>query len=91
MNNLTYIWSQGMVDSIAKKVAEESIDKSLKEVKVLLDDVDQGNYEYMPNMKSQYIDHVEMERLADLEREQERDRRQMEMFNDPYENWSGHR
>ena len=91
MNNLTYIWSQGMVDSIAKKVAEESIDKSLKEVKVLLDEVEQGNYEYMPKMKSQHIDHVEMERLADLEREQERDRRQMEMFNDPYENWSGHR
>ena len=91
MNNLTYIWSQGMVDSIAKKVAEESIDKSLKEVKVLLDDVDQGNYEYMPKMKSQHIDNVEMERLADLEREQERDRRQMEMFNDPYENWSGNR
>ena len=65
MNNLTYIWSQGMVDSIAKKVAEESIDKSLKEVKVLLDDVDQGNYEYMPKMKPQHIDHVEMERLAD--------------------------
>ena len=80
MNNLTYIWSQGMVDSIAKKVAEESMEY-----------VDEGNYEYMPKMKSQYIDHVEMERLADLEREQERDRRQMEMFNDPYENWSGHR
>ncbi len=91
MNNLTYIWSQGMVDSIAKKVAEESIDKSLKETKVLLDDVDQGNYEYKPKMKSQNIDHVEMERLADLERERERDRRQMEMFNDPWENWSGHR
>ena len=94
MNNLTYIWSQGMVDSIAKKVAEESIDKSLKEVKVLLDDVDQGNYEYMPKaqgVKNMYIDHVEEERLADLARERERDRRQMEMFNDPYENWSGHR
>ena len=80
MNNLTYIWSQGMVDSIAKKVAEESMENE-----------DEGNYEYMPKMKSQYIDHVEMERLADLEREQERDRRQMEMFDDPYENWSGHR
>ena len=80
MNNLTYIWSQGMVDSIAKKVAEES-----------MENVDEGNYEYMPKMKSQHIDHVEMERLADLEREQERDRRQMEMFDDPYENWSGHR
>jgi len=94
MNNLTYIWSQGMVDSIAKKVAEESIDKSLKEVKVLLDDVDQGNYEYMPKaqgVKNMYIDHVEEERLADLARERERDRRQMDMFNDPWENWSGHR
>ena len=38
-----------------------------------------------------HIDHVEEERLADLARERERDRRQMEMFNDPYENWSGHR
>ena len=55
-----------MVDSIAKKVAEE-------------------------DMKSQHIDHVEEERLADEARERERDRRQMEMFNDPYENWSGHR
>ena len=83
-----------MVDSIAKKVAEESIDKSLKEVKVLLDDVDQGNYEYMPKtqgVKNMYIDHVEEERLADLARERERDRRQMDMFNDPWENWSGHR
>ena len=91
MNNLTYIWSEGMVDSIAKKVAEESIDKSLKEVKVLLDDVDQGNYEYMPKMKSQHIDHVETERLVDLERERARERMQMDMFNDPDWNWSGQR
>ena len=80
MNNLTYILSQGMVDSIAKKVAEEP-----------MENMDEGNYEYMPKMKSQHIDHVETERLVDLERERERDRRQMEMFNDPWENWSGHR
>ena len=83
-----------MVDKIAKKVAEESIDESLTEVKVLLDEVDQGNYEYMPKtegVKNMYIDHVEAERLSDLARERERDRRQMEMFNDPWENWSGHR
>ena len=41
--------------------------------------------------KNKYIDHVEEERLADLARERERDRKQMEMFDDPYENWSGHR
>ena len=80
MNNLTYIWSQGMVDKIAKKVAEEP-----------MENMDEGNYEYMPKMKYQHIDHVETERLVDLARERERDRRQMEMFNDPYENWSGHR
>ena len=38
-----------------------------------------------------HVDHVEEERLADLAREKERERRQMEMFDDPYENWSGHR
>ena len=26
MNNITYIWSNGMVDMIAKKVAEESME-----------------------------------------------------------------
>ena len=79
-NNVTYIWSDTVVDNIARKVAEEP-----------MENVDEGNYEYMPKMKSQHIDHVETERLVDLERERERDRRQMEMFNDPWENWSGHR
>ena len=72
-----------MVDKIAKKVAEEP-----------MENVDEGNYEYMPKaegVKNMYIDHVETERLVDLAREQERDRRQMEMFDDPWENWSGHR
>ena len=83
MNNLTYIWSQCMVDSIAKKVAEEP-----------MENMDEGNYEYMPKaegVKNKYIDHVETERLVDEARERERDRRQMEMFDDPWENWSGHR
>ena len=38
-----------------------------------------------------YVDHVEEERLADLARERERERLQMEMFDDPYMNWSGQR
>ena len=37
------------------------------------------------------MDHVEVERLADIARQRERDRKQMEMFDDPYMNWSGHR
>ena len=76
MNNLTYIWSQGMVDKIAKKVAEEP-----------MENVDEGNYEYLPKRPQHVIDEEEVDE-AILERH---DRRQMEMFDDPYENWSGHR
>ena len=35
--------------------------------------------------------HVIDEEMADLARERERDRMQIEMFDDPYMNWSGHR
>ena len=81
MNNLTYIWSQGMVDKIAEKVANEEpsiADEIIERVK-------------NQNIKSQHIDHVEAERLADLARERQRELTQMEMFDDPYMNWSGHR
>ena len=73
---ITYIWSQGMVDKIAKKVAEEP-----------MENVDEGNYEYMPKRPQHVIDEEEVDEGI-LERH---DRRQMEMFDDPYENWSGHR
>ena len=76
MNNLTYIWSQGMVDKIAKKVSEEP-----------MENVDEGNYEYLPKRPQHVIDEEEVDEGI-LERP---DRRQMEMFDAPYENWSGHR
>ena len=86
MNNLTYIWSQGMVDKIAKKVAEEPMEN-----RVLFEgtpfEVDEGNYEYLPKRPQHVIDEEEVDEKI-LERH---DRRQMEMFDDPYENWSGHR
>tara|TARA_B100001996_G_scaffold60426_1_gene43205 strand:+ start:69 stop:314 length:246 start_codon:yes stop_codon:yes gene_type:complete len=81
MSNLTYLWSQGMVDKIAEKVANEEpsiADEIIERVK-------------NQNLKSQHIDHVEAERLADLARERQRELTQMEMFDDPYMNWSGHR
>ena len=74
MSNLTYLWSDGMVDSIAKKVAEEPIEK-----------VDEGNYEYLPKRPQHVIDEEEVDEKI-LERH---DRRQMEMFDDPDMNWSG--
>ncbi len=70
-----------MVDKIAEKVANEEpsiADEIIERVK-------------NQNIKSQHIDHVEAERLADLARERQRELTQMEMFDDPYMNWSGHR
>ena len=74
MNNLTYLWSDGMIDTIAKKVAEEP-----------MENVDEGNYEYLPKRPQHIIDEEKVDE-AILERH---DRRQMEMFDDPYMNWSG--
>ena len=71
---MDYIWSQAMIDNIAKKVAEEP-----------MENVDEGNYEYMPKVPQHVID----EEKGDEEILNRHDRRQMEMFDDPYENWSG--
>ena len=86
MNDITYIWSNAVVDNIARKVAEEPMEN-----RVLFEgtpfEVDEGNYEYMPKRPQHVIDEEEVDEGI-LERH---DRRQMEMFDDPYENWSGHR
>ena len=74
MSNLTYLWSDGMIDTIAKKVAEEP-----------MENVDEGNYEYLPKRPQHVIDEEEVDERI-LERH---DRRQMEMFDDPDMNWSG--
>jgi hypothetical protein len=100
MSKLTYLWSQGMVDKIAEKVAEETIgdvldqiviEAELMENRVLFEgtpfEVDEGNYEYMPKRPQHVID----EEKVDEEILNRHDRRQMEMFDDPYGNWSGHR
>ena len=74
MSKLTYLWSDGMIDTIAKKVAEEPMEK-----------VDEGNYEYLPKRPQHVID----EEQVDEEILERHDRRQMEMFDDPDMNWSG--
>ena len=68
MNNLTYLWSDGMIDSIAKKVVEEP-----------MEDVDD------------HPQHVIDEERGDEIRQWRKEQAQMEMFDDPYLNWSGHR
>ena len=66
MNNLTYLWSDGMIDSIAKKVVEEP-----------MEDVDDRPQ------------HVIDEERGDAIRQMRKEQAQMEMFDDPYLNWSG--
>jgi hypothetical protein len=66
MNNLTYLWSDGMIDSIAKKVVEEP-----------MEDVDDRPQ------------HVIDEERGDAIRQMRKEQAQMEMFDDPYMNWSG--
>ena len=79
MSKLTYLWSEGMVDKIAKKVAEEP-----------MENVDEGNYEYLP--KQPHIpQHIIDEEKVDEEILNRHDRRQMEMFDDPDWNYSGRR
>ena len=71
---LTYIWSDAVVDNIARKVAEEPMEK-----------VDEGNYEYLPKRPQHVID----EERGDAIRQWRKEHAQMEMFDDPYLNWSG--
>ena len=74
MSKLTYLWSNGMVDNIARKVAEEPMEK-----------VDEGNYEYLPKRPQHVID----EERGDAIRQWRKEQAQMEMFDDPVMNWSG--
>ncbi len=64
------------VDKIAEKVANESVDED-----VLQED----------EQEREVPQHVIDEALADSARQRVRDLRQMEMYDDPYMNWSGHR
>jgi len=74
MSNLTYLWSDEMVDTIAKKVAEEPMEM-----------VDEGNYEYLPKRPQHVID----EERGDAIRQWRKEQAQMEMFDDQVMNWSG--
>ena len=65
-----------MVDKIAKKIAEEP-----------MENIDEGNYEYLPKRPQHVIDEEEVDEGI-LERH---DRRQMEMVDDPDWNYSGRR
>jgi hypothetical protein len=66
-NKLTYLWSNGMVDTIVKKVAEEP-----------MENIDER------------LSAIDEERSDEIRRRR-KELDQMEMYDDPYMNWSGHR
>ena len=65
-----------MVEDAAKKVAEEDVMEGVDKLDEDMDEIPQ---------------HVIDEAKVDEAIMRRHDQRQWEMYNDPYENWSGHR
>ena len=81
---ITYMWSDAVIDNIARKVAEEPMEDELD--KWMIGESEHG---HMPLVKKPQ--HVIDEERGDMIRQLRKEQAQMEMFDDPYLNWSGHR
>ena len=80
---VTYIW-EAVVNNIARKVAEEPMDDELENW--IVGETEDG---HMPLVRKPQ--HVIDEDRADEIRQLRKEQAQMEMYDDPYLNWSGHR
>ena len=80
---VTYIW-ESVVNNIARKVAEEPMEDELENW--IVGETEDG---HMPLVRKPQ--HVIDEDRADEIRQLRKEQAQMEMFDDPYLNWSGHR
>jgi len=80
---VTYIW-EAVVNNIARKVAEEPMDDELENW--IVGETEDG---HMPLIRKPQ--HVIDEDRADEIRQLRKEQAQMEMYDDPYLNWSGHR
>ena len=78
------MWSEAVIDNIARKVAEEPMEDELDKWMV-----GESEHGHMPLVKKPQ--HVIDEERADVIRQLRKEQSQMEMFDDPYLNWSGHR
>ena len=78
------MWSEAVVDNIARKVAEEPMEDELENW--IVGETEDG---HMPLVRKPQ--HVIDEERADEIRQLRKEQAQMEMFDDPYLNWSGHR
>ena len=80
---VTYI-REAVVNNIARKVAEEPMEDELDKWMV-----GESEHGHMPLVKKPQ--HVIDEERGDMIRQLRKEQAQMEMFDDPYLNWSGHR
>ena len=80
---VTYIW-EAVVNNIARKVAEEPMEDELDKWMV-----GESEHGHMPLVKKPQ--HVIDEERADENKRLRKEQAQMEMYDDPYLNWSGHR
>ena len=81
---VTYMWSDAVIDNIARKVAEEPMEDELDKWMV-----GESEHGHMPLIKKPQ--HVIDEERGDMIRQLRKEQAQMEMYDDPYLNWSGHR
>ena len=81
---VTYMWSDAVIDNIARRVAEEPMEDELD--KWMIGESEHG---HMPLVKKPQ--HVIDEERGDMIRQLRKEQAQMEMYDDPYLNWSGHR
>ena len=84
LGTVTYMLGETVIDNIARKVAEEPMEDVLENW--IVSETEDG---HMPLVRKpqHVIDEERAEEIRQLRKEQA----QMEMFDDPYLNWSGHR
>ena len=84
LGTVTYMLGETVIDNIARKVAEEPMEDELDKWMV-----GESEHGHMPLVKKHQ--HVIDEERGDMIRQLRKEQAQMEMFDDPYLNWSGHR
>ena len=84
LGTVTYMLGETVIDNIARKVAEEPMEDVLENW--IVGETEDG---HMPLVRKPQ--HVIDEERGDMIRQLRKEQAQMEMFDDPYLNWSGHR
>ena len=84
LGTVTYMLGETVIDNIARKVAEEPIEDVLENW--IVGEPEDG---HMPLVRKPQ--HVIDEERADEIKRLRKEQAQMEMYEDPYLNWSGHR